>query len=59
MTTRGANSDNLTMKAETDLGPLVSLLLNSLFASSLCGISKNDYKVNSITYLKISSPNCV
>lgn len=39
MTTRGASSDNFIMKAETDLGPLVSLLLNSLFASSLCKVS--------------------
>lgn len=44
MTTRGANSDSFTMNADTDLGPLVSLLLNSLFASSLCGVSMYESK---------------
>lgn len=31
----GASSESLTMNAETDFGPLVSLELNSLFPSSL------------------------
>lgn len=35
MTSRGANSESFTMKAETDLGPRVSLVLNSLLLSSL------------------------
>lgn len=39
MIKRGVSSDSFTMNAETDLGPLVSLELNSLFASSLCAVS--------------------
>lgn len=35
MMIRGANSDNRVMKVETDFGPLVSLLLNSLLLKSL------------------------
>jgi len=35
MTRRGASSDNLMINAETDFGPLVSLLLNSLLLKSL------------------------
>ena len=35
MTSRGASSDSLTINAETDLGPRVSLLLNSLLLRSL------------------------
>lgn len=35
MTKRGASSDSLMMKVDTDLGPLVSLLLNSLLLKSL------------------------
>lgn len=31
----GASSDSLIMNVDTDLGPLVSLELNSLFPSSL------------------------
>ena len=39
MIKRGVSSDNFTMNAETDLGTLVSLELNSLWASSLCVVS--------------------
>jgi hypothetical protein len=35
MTIRGANSDNLATNVDTDFGPLVSLLLNSLLLNSL------------------------
>ena len=35
MTSLGANSDSLITKLDTDLGPLVSLLLNSLVLISL------------------------
>jgi hypothetical protein len=35
MINRGASSDSLMINDETDLGPLVSLELNSLFPSSL------------------------
>jgi hypothetical protein len=35
ITSLGANSDNLATKLDTDFGPLVSLLLNSLLLSSL------------------------
>lgn len=35
MTSRGASSESFMMKVETDLGPRVSLLLNSLLLKSL------------------------
>ena len=35
MTRRGASSESLTIKVDTDLGPRVSLLLNSLLLRSL------------------------
>jgi hypothetical protein len=35
MTSLGASSDNLIMNADTDFGPRVSLLLNSLLLRSL------------------------
>jgi hypothetical protein len=35
MTMRGANSESFATNVETDLGPLVSLLLNSLLLNSL------------------------
>lgn len=39
MIKRGVSSESFTMNADTDLGPLVSLELNSLFASSLGQVS--------------------
>lgn len=41
MTSRGASSDSLTMNAETDLGPRVSLLLNSLLLRSLHKVNRS------------------
>jgi hypothetical protein len=46
----GASSDSLMMNDETDLGPLVSLELNSLFPSSLNNVSaRQDRTVDGIT----------
>lgn len=39
MIKRGVSSESFTINADTDFGPLVSLELNSLFASSLCQVS--------------------
>lgn len=39
MIKRGVSSESFTMNADTDLGPLVSLELNSLFPSSLYQVS--------------------
>ena len=45
MTTLGASSDSLMIKLETDFGPLVSLLLNSLVLISLVSLLNRDEPV--------------
>lgn len=59
MTSRGASSESLTMNAETDLGPLVSFELNSLFASSLdTRLAHILPPCSVVAYFKISSESC-
>lgn len=43
---RGASSDSRTINPDTDFGPRVSLLLNSLLLSSLRNHSVNDCRYN-------------
>ena len=58
---RGVSSESFTMNADTDLGPLVSLELNSLFASSLRITSASCFDhpiIPGMYYFKISSESC-
>ena len=59
MTRRGASSESLIIKLETDLGPRVSLLLNSLLLRSLQWLVNVKEAVHvDQSYLKTSSVNC-
>ena len=48
----GASSDNLMIKAETDLGPRVSFELNSLFPSSLV-VCQSDFRLAELNQVNI------
>ena len=58
ITSRGASSESLMIKADTDFGPRVSLLLNSLLLSSLDSVSISLNHVAWAAYLRISSASC-